>query len=103
MAFFRATYLDFWGVVLCVAMMSISALFYIIGGQFVASKLWHLVPISGYAGGSTRRKFVVLPVLIGVVAASAPGGRWYRTLFLEEMRPRLRAHGARQGPRRDRR
>src|SRR4029453_13657366 len=33
MAFFRATYLDFWGVVLCVAMMSISMLFYIIGGQ----------------------------------------------------------------------
>ncbi|HEX6265445.1 MAG TPA: ABC transporter permease, partial [Burkholderiales bacterium] len=51
MAFFRATYLDFWGVVLCVAMMSISTLFYIIGGQYVASKLWHLVPISGYAGG----------------------------------------------------
>ena len=44
LAFFRATYLDFWGVVLCVAMMSISALFYIIGGQYVVSKLWHLVP-----------------------------------------------------------
>src|SRR5919108_4277657 len=51
MAFFRATYLDFWGVVLCVAMMSISMLFYIIGGQYVASQLLHLVPISGYAGG----------------------------------------------------
>ena len=35
MAFFRATYLDFWGVVLCVAMMSISTLFYIIGGQYL--------------------------------------------------------------------
>ena len=30
LAFFRATYLDFWGVVVCVAMMSISSLFYII-------------------------------------------------------------------------
>ena len=38
-AFFRATYLDFWGVVLCVAMMSISTLFYIIGGQYLVSKL----------------------------------------------------------------
>ena len=28
MAFFRATYLDFWGVVLCVAMMSISGQYY---------------------------------------------------------------------------
>ena len=85
MAFFRATYLDFWGVVLCVAMMSVSALFYIIGGQYLVSKLWHLVPISGYAGGFDAAKFVVLPALIGVVAGIGSGSRWYRTLFLEEM------------------
>src|SRR5580765_226551 len=85
MAFFRATYLDFWGVVLCVAMMSISALFYIIGGQYVASKLWHLVPISGYDGGVDAAKFLLLPVVIGVIGGIGSGGRWYRTLFLEEM------------------
>ena len=85
MAFFRATYLDFWGVVLCVAMMSISTLFYIIGGQYVVSKLWHLVPISGYDGGMDAAKFLVLPVIIGVVGGIGSGGRWYRTLFLEEM------------------
>jgi peptide/nickel transport system permease protein len=85
MAFFRASYLDFWGVVLCVAMMSISTLFYIIGGQYVASKLWHLVPISGYDGGIDAAKFLVLPALIGVVGGIGSGARWYRTLFLEEM------------------
>ena len=85
MAFFRATVLDFSGVVLCVAMMSISTLFYIIGGQYIASKLWHLVPISGYVGGLDAAKFLVLPVLIGVVGGIGSGGRWYRTLFLEEM------------------
>src|SRR4051812_289068 len=85
MAFFRATYLDFWGVVLCVAMMSISTLFYIIGGQYVASKLWHLVPISGYDRGIEAVKFLVLPALIGVVGGIGSGGRWYRTLFVEEM------------------
>lgn len=85
MAFFRATYLDFWGVVLCVAMMSISTLFYIIGGQFVASKLWHLVPISGYAGGLDAAKFLILPVVIGVVSGIGSGSRWYRTIFLEEI------------------
>lgn len=85
MAFFRATYLDFWGVVLCVAMMSISALFYIIGGQYVVSKLWHLVPISGYDGGIDAARFVILPVLIGVVSGIGSGSRWYRTIFLEEM------------------
>ena len=85
MAFFRATYLDFWGVVLCVAMMSISMLFYIIGGQYVASKLWHLVPISGYDRGLEAAKFLLLPALIGVIGGIGSGGRWYRTLFLEEM------------------
>jgi peptide/nickel transport system permease protein len=85
MAFFRASYLDFWGVVSCVAMMSISTLFYIIGGQYVASKIWHLVPISGYAGGLDAARFLILPVLIGVVGGIGASSRWYRTLFLEEM------------------
>ncbi len=85
MAFFRATYLDLWGVILCVAMMSISSLFYIIGGQYLISKLFHLVPISGYAGGADALKFLVLPVLIGVIGGIGAGSRWYRTLFLEEM------------------
>ena len=85
MAFFRATVLDLTGVVLCVAMMSISSLFYIIGGQYLLSKLWHLVPISGYAGGVDAIKFVVLPVIIGVIGGIGSGSRWYHTLFLEEM------------------
>jgi peptide/nickel transport system permease protein len=85
LAFFRATYLDLWGVVLCVAMMSISGLFYIIGGQYLVSKLWNLVPISGFAGGADALKFVVLPVIIGVVSGTGASVRWYRTLFLEEI------------------
>jgi peptide/nickel transport system permease protein len=85
MAFFRATYLDLWGVVLCVAMMSISTLFYIIGGQYVASKTWHLVPISGYAGGFDAARFLVLPVVIGIISGIGSSSRWYRTLFLEEI------------------
>ncbi|SFO41531.1 ABC transporter permease [Nitrosospira briensis] len=85
MVFFRATYVDFWGVVLCVALMSISSLFYIIAGQFLISKLWHLVPISGYGQGLDAAKFLVLPVIIGVLSGAGANTRWYRTLFLEEM------------------
>lgn len=85
MAFFRATYLDFWGVILCVGMMSVSSLFYIIGGQFLISKLWHLAPISGYEGGLDAVKFLVMPVIIGVISSFGTGARLYRTLFLEEM------------------
>lgn len=85
MAFFRATVLDFWGVVLCVLMMSVSTLFYIIGGQFVFGKLWNLVPISGYSGGFDAIKFLALPVLIGVISGIGGNARWYRTIFLEEI------------------
>lgn len=85
LAFFRGTYLDFWGVVLCVAMMSISGLFYIIGGQVLLGKLLNLSPISGYDTGMHAWKFLVLPVIIGVVSSIGSGARWYRTLFLEEI------------------
>ncbi|MGE5027147.1 MAG: ABC transporter permease [Betaproteobacteria bacterium] len=84
MAFFRATYVDLSGVVLCVAMMSISGLFYIIGGQYLVSKLLHLTPISGFDSGVNALKFIVLPVMIGVVGGVGSGARWYRTIFLEE-------------------
>jgi len=84
-AFFRATYIDFWSVVLCVVMMSISGLFYIIGGQYLVSKLLHLVPISGYDTGFNSIKFLILPAIIGVVGGIGSGTRWYRTLFLEEI------------------
>src|SRR5574343_624556 len=67
LVFFRGSYLDTGGLVLCVLMMSVSGLFYIIGGQWLVSKVWHLVPISGYAGGLDAAKFLVLPVLISVI------------------------------------
>ena len=85
MVFFRTTYIDFWGVVLCVALMSISSLFYIIAGQFLVSKLWHWVPISGYGSGLDAGKFLLLPVIIGIMSSAGSNTRWYRTIFLEEM------------------
>lgn len=84
LVFFRSSYLDFWGVVTCVGMMSISGLFYIIGGQWLISKVWHLVPISGYGEGLDASRFLVLPVVIGVIAGIGGSARWYRTIFLEE-------------------
>ncbi len=85
LAFFRGTYLDTWGVVVCVTLMSISSLFYIISGQFLLGKLWNLVPISGFGEGFGTVKFLILPVLVGVVGGIGSGTRWYRTIFLEEM------------------
>ena len=84
-AFFRATYIDLWGVIACVVLMSVSSLFYIIGGQFLVGKLLHLVPISGYDTGVDAFKFIVLPVIIGLASGIGAGTRWYRTIFLEEL------------------
>jgi len=83
--FFRSTRVDYIGVIFCVALMSISSLFYIIGGQYLVSKLLHLVPISGYAHGYEAIKFLILPVIISVVYGIGSGTRWYRSLFLEEI------------------
>ncbi|WP_058557180.1 ABC transporter permease [Thiohalocapsa sp. ML1] len=83
--FFRGSYIDVGSVVLLVAMMSISGLFYIIGGQFLIGKLFHLVPISGYDTGLNAGKFLILPVIVGVIGGIGTGTRLYRTFFLEEV------------------
>ncbi len=85
LAFFRGSYVDVSGVVICVIMMSVSGLFYIIGGQYLIGKFLHLVPISGYDTGLNAFKFIILPVLIGLIGGIGASTRWYRTIFLEEM------------------
>lgn len=85
LAFFRGTYVDVSGVILCVIMMSISGLFYIIGGQYLIGKMLHLVPISGFDTGVNAVKFTILPVLVGLIGGIGASTRWYRTIFLEEM------------------
>ncbi len=85
LAFFRGTYLDTSGVVLCVAMMSISSLFYVIGGQYLLSLLLRLWPISGYDVGWEAVKFLILPVIVGVISGIGASTRLYRTFFLEEI------------------
>lgn len=85
MIFFRESFLDTVGIAMCVAMMSISSLFYIIAGQFLFAKVLQWVPISGYEGGLSAIKFLILPMVIGVVSGVGAGARWYRSLFLEEL------------------
>ena len=85
LVFFRQTVFDVAGVIGCVLLMSISAMFYIIGGQYLMSKAWRLAPISGFADGPQMVPFLLLPVVIGVIAGIGASTRWYRTIFLEEM------------------
>ena len=85
LAFFRATYLDFWGTVLCVLFMSISSLFFIVAGQFMFSRVLQLLPVSGFTPGGDAWRFLLLPIAIGIVARLGGEVRFNRTLFLEEI------------------
>ncbi len=85
MAFFRQSVLDFTGLVLCIVLMSVSTMFYIIGGQYLFSKVLKWVPISGYDQGLHAIKFLLLPITVAVISGLGAGGRWYRTIFVEEM------------------
>ncbi|GMV73865.1 MAG: ABC transporter permease [Rubrivivax sp.] len=81
---FRNSRLDFWGVVACVLMLSISSLFYIIVGQFLFSRVLRLAPISGYAPGLDAIKFLALPILLSLISRVGGEARLYRAMFLEE-------------------
>lgn len=84
LTYYRATAVDAWGLVVCVLLMSISGLFYIIGGQYLFSKVWRWVPISGFGQGLDVWRFVILPIAIGIFSGIGSSTRWYRTIFLEE-------------------
>lgn len=85
LVFFRHSRIDFWGVVLCVLMLSISSLFYIIVGQFVFSRVLRWVPISGFAPGLDAVRFLALPIVLSLLARLGGEARLYRAMFLEEI------------------
>jgi peptide/nickel transport system permease protein len=85
LVFFRTSYLDFWGTVLCVVMMSISSLFYIIMAQWFFGKLLQLVPLSGFVPGLDIFKFLLLPLIVGIVYQLGSEARLYRAMLLEEI------------------
>ena len=82
---FRGSMLDTTMMIVAVMIMSISALFYIIAGQVLFSKMYHWVPISGFESGWGGLKFIILPIMIGVFAGIGSGMRWYRSIFLEQI------------------
>jgi peptide/nickel transport system permease protein len=82
---FRHTRLDFWGVVTCVVMLSISSFFYIIVGQLLFARMLRLAPISGYVPGWDVAKFLLLPIFLSLLARLGTEARLYRAMFLEEI------------------
>lgn len=84
LAFCRATYLDRIASVACIVMMSVSGLFYIIGGQFIFAVWLKLFPISGFEWGPGIWRYLFMPILIGLIGGIGGGVRYTRTIMLEE-------------------
>jgi peptide/nickel transport system permease protein len=85
MAYFRGTYLDYWGTFLCVLLMSVVYMVYIISGQFLMGKVLRYYPLTGWGAGLDMWKFVWLPAMVGIFSGFASSARLYRTFMLEEV------------------
>ncbi len=73
-------------VALSVAGMSLSVLAFIIGAQYIFAFKLGWFPISGWEPGLRGVPFLALPVLIWVAASLGSSVRYYRAVFIEEMR-----------------
>lgn len=84
MVYFKHTRIDFYSIILCVVLLSISGLFYIIAGQWLFAKVLRWVPYSGWTQGLDTLRFLLLPILVGIFSRLGAESRFYRSLFLEE-------------------
>ncbi len=85
-AFFRGTFLDRTVVVFCVVGMSVSALAYILFGQYVLAYWLGLFPISGYDPDPLLRlQYIALPALIWITVSLGINVRVFRTFVLDEI------------------
>jgi peptide/nickel transport system permease protein len=84
-AYYRGTYLDYWGVALCVVLMSINYILFIFAGQYVFAKLLRIYPLAGFHRGWEGFRFILLPSVVGLISGLGGAVRYYRAAFLEEM------------------
>lgn len=81
---FRGTYIDRAGLLLCVIGMSLVYFVYILAGQFLLGKMLRWFPISGWAADHPMH-FLTLPILVGIVSGLGENVRFYRTTMLNEV------------------
>jgi len=84
-AYFRGTYVDYWGTFLCVLLMSVVYIVYIVAGQYLLGKVLKYAPLAGFRSGLDSWKFVIVPTVIGVISGFGGATRLYRTFLLDEM------------------
>jgi len=80
-AFFRDTWIDRFFVVLSVILMSVNYIVWIVAGQYILAYRLGWFPVWGYESW----RYLVLPVIIGVISGLGGNLRFYRTIMLDEM------------------
>jgi peptide/nickel transport system permease protein len=86
-AFVRGSLTDRLVTVICTTAMSVSALVYIIAGQYWLAHKFGWFPVIGWGDSLVVNilTYAPLPVLLGVIVGLAPDLRFYRSCFVEEM------------------
>ena len=80
-AYFRNQFIDRFLVLISVALMSVNYVVYIVAGQYFLGYKLDFFPVWGYES----IKYLVLPVIIGVISGLGSNIRFYRTIMLDEM------------------
>ena len=97
-AYYRGTYLDLWGLIVSVIGLQLSRSWFTSSPASIASgKILRLFPLAGYGPGLDAWKFVVMPLIIGVIS-----GIWGSRAVLPDGyagrdQPGLRSDGPSQG------
>jgi peptide/nickel transport system permease protein len=84
-AYFRGTYIDGLTTFICVVLLSIVYIIYVVGLQFLLSRVLKLGPVWGFDLEGNYFKFIAVPSIIGVVAGISNEIRLYRTFLLDEV------------------
>ncbi|MDC7718469.1 ABC transporter permease [Vogesella sp. DC21W] len=86
-AYVRGSLTDRLVTLICTLAMSVSALVYIIAGQYWLAHKLGWFPILGWSDSLATNLwlYVPLPLLLGLVVSLAPDIRFYRSCFVEEM------------------
>ncbi|MBS1984548.1 MAG: ABC transporter permease [Bdellovibrionales bacterium] len=85
-AYYRGSIIDKSVVAISVGMQSVSALVYVLAGQYFLAFKMNAFPISGYDPSFDGRwAYLTLPMIVYILLSLAPDIRFYRTIFLDEL------------------
>lgn len=86
-AYYRGGMTDRILTIICTVAMSVSALVYAVGGQYLLAYKMELFPVRGWSDSTLTNLllYVPLPLLMGLMVSLGPNIRFYRSFFVDEI------------------